>query len=349
MTGTGPTTADRVTIHHTNPETTVDNTSDSDVSVDHWVRMAERVAPELSRQTFWTGEAPSVRHRLKLFAMRMVARIGGAVGKIVGRRATGTFGVLTYHRIAKPTVGAPTPTINVHPQRFRDQLVGLLRRGFRFERLSRIQAAVDSGTPLPERTVAVTFDDIFDCVYHQAWPILHQLRIPSTMFVSTQYIDTINPFPFDTWGREHRERVSPKSWRPIRDLHLREMLSSGLIEIGAHTHSHQDFRANPAALEADCVHSLDILSERYDVEKPAFAFPYGSPRLGFCSPAMTDAVRRCGVRCALTTDSRTNPFSSNPFNWGRFHVFAEDTATSLKAKLDGWYEWAPQIKRRLMG
>lgn len=298
---------------------------------------------------FWTGEAPTVRERLKLKLMHQTARAGGVVGRILGRRATNTFGVLTYHRITPHVRGVLAPTINVRPERFRHQLIGLKRRGFRFCTVDKLLDDIDRCRAIPERMVAVTFDDIFDNVYSNAWPVLRELQIPATFFVSTQYIDSDTPFPFDPWAQRCEQDVPRDAWLPIQDAHLREMLDSGLIELGAHTHSHQDFREDTEALESDIEHSLGVLVYRYGVQCPSFAFPYGSCRLGFCSDAMTEVVRRCGLRCALTTDSRVNQFGADRFSWGRFHVFDQDTPLTLSSKLDGWYEWAPMLKRKLFG
>ncbi len=45
---------------------------------------------------------------------------------------------------------------------------------------------------------AVTFDDGFETVYRHAWPVLQELRIPATVFLNTAYLDSPEPFPFDT-------------------------------------------------------------------------------------------------------------------------------------------------------
>lgn len=298
---------------------------------------------------FWTGEEPSFREQLKLKVMHQTARVGGVLGRVLGRRARNTFGVLTYHRIAPHIAETVEPTINVRPARFRRQLLGLKRRGFKFWTLSAVLDAIDRYRRVPERLVAVTFDDIFDNVYSNAWPVLRELQIPATFFVSTQYVDTDEPFPFDPWARKNSSAIPRDAWLPIQDVHLREMLDSNLIELGAHTHSHQDFRQDIPGLRQDVEYSLRVLAERYGVRHPSFAFPYGSCRLGFCSDAMTDVIRQSGIRCALTTDSRVNQFGADRFAWGRFHVFDEDTPLTLGAKLDGWYEWAPLLKRRLFG
>jgi peptidoglycan/xylan/chitin deacetylase (PgdA/CDA1 family) len=49
---------------------------------------------------------------------------------------------------------------------------------------------MNSGASLPERTVAVTFDDAFANVFHHGYPTLARYDIPATLFLTTGYIDT---------------------------------------------------------------------------------------------------------------------------------------------------------------
>ena len=52
-----------------------------------------------------------------------------------------------------------------------------------------IIAALENGTPLPDRAVAITIDDGYLSVYEQAWPRLRDAGIPFTLFLSTDSID----------------------------------------------------------------------------------------------------------------------------------------------------------------
>jgi peptidoglycan/xylan/chitin deacetylase (PgdA/CDA1 family) len=50
---------------------------------------------------------------------------------------------------------------------------------------------------LPQRPIIVTFDDGYDDNFYHAFPILRSLGIPATIFVSTGYVGTSEPFWFD--------------------------------------------------------------------------------------------------------------------------------------------------------
>jgi peptidoglycan/xylan/chitin deacetylase (PgdA/CDA1 family) len=252
-----------------------------------------------------------------------------------------------YHRVAQHVAGLPSPLHNVHPKSFAAQLEGLLRRGFRFVPLRQALHAADHNEPLPPRSVVVTFDDGFGSVYTQAWPVMKRLDVPATVFVNTAYLDSDEPFPFDAWGVAHRDRVPLERVRPLRTDECREMMQSGLIEIGAHTHTHEDFRGRPDSFREDLALSVRIVRELFGVDDVTFAFPYGSEHAGFASDELCAAARAAGVRCGLTTKPDVVTLSDSPFRWGRFNVFAWDTSATLAAKLGGWYGWAPAAKQAI--
>ena len=222
-----------------------------------------------------------------------------------------------------------------------------MERGFRFLPLSQAISHHQSGEASPTRSVVLTFDDCFESVYTHAWPILQELRIPATLFLSTAYLDSDSPFPFDTWGSEFRERVPADHYQPIRTSQCCEMAESGLIEIGTHTHTHADFREHVAEFGEEMQIATEIVKLRFGEGEPLFSLPFGNPHAGYAAPELLAAARASGARCALTTECSLVDVSRDPFGWGRINVFAWDTSFTLAGKLDGWYDWAPRLKHRI--
>jgi len=322
--------------------------NNNSVSLCAAIRNADSPLPGIEH--YWNPGEETPRERLKLRVLHKVAECGGLMRPVFGRLATSTVGILTWHRITSEVCGVASPTINVTPERFRQQLLGLRDAGFRFSSLSSVLDACDGRSQdivLPDRTVVVTFDDIYDNVFQNAWPVLQELNIPATFFISTAFVDSPEPFLFDPWAIQNQDHIPESAWRPITNDHLQTMLQSELIELGAHTHTHQDFRSRPEDFAEDLAMGVTELQTRYGVNDLPFAFPYGIPRMGFSAEPLMDAVRRSGLRCGLTTGSHTNGINTSPFGWGRFHVFEHDTPRSLAAKLDGWYEWLPKLKNLL--
>ncbi len=271
-----------------------------------------------------------------------------ALGRAFGRRRSGQFAILMYHRCSPRIPGIPAPTINVTPRRLRHQLEGLLRRGYQFWPLRRVLDESAAGAEIPDNVIVVTFDDGFESVYVYAARILRDLGIPATFFINTAYLGSDAPFPFDHWGCRYHRSAPPVSYRPLTVEHCAELHDEPLFEIGAHTHTHQDFRDRPSELYRDLERNVQELREQFGIEQPSFAFPYGTPHLGFADACLIAAARATGVVCGLTTASRLVDPRQDPFTWGRLNVFAWDTSATLDARVRGWYSWAPRQRQRLV-
>ncbi|MEN6459147.1 MAG: glycosyltransferase [Thermoguttaceae bacterium] len=242
------------------------------------------------------------------------------------------FGILMYHRVTPAVSGAPSPTWNVTPSQFRRQLAGLLARGWRAWPLRQVLACRKAGEPIPPRTFVVTFDDGYDNVYQNAWPVLKELSVPATVFVVTDCLGSDRPFRFDNWEATGSVRVPAETWRPLTVAHCREMAASGLVEIGSHTHTHADMRGSPDLLREDVARSVEVLRARFGMKDVSFAFPFG-----YAEVEMRAVARELGVACALTTEPETIGPGADPFAWGRFAAAWYDTPTTLALKLGGWY------------
>lgn len=267
--------------------------------------------------------------------------------QIFGSRHAHPLGILTYHRVIDRIPGIALPEHNVTPDRLYKQLEGMQARGYEFWSLDQLLSSVNQPSELHDRIALVTFDDGYESVYLNAFPVLKKLGIPATVFVATQFLDGTGPFPFDDWGTTFRHQVPQSCYGPLTSDQCREMLDSQLIAIGAHTHTHQDFRGHEEQFRLDLEKSVDIVRKRFGVSDVSFAFPFGCPYLGYASDALVEQAMRAGVTCSLTTESIPVDMKSDPFHWGRFNAFPWDTSASLAAKIEGWYEWAPRLRRRI--
>lgn len=279
--------------------------------------------------------------------MRGVSHFSRLLHGLGGDRSGGKPGILTYRRIANHVPGLPPPLHNVRPERFREQLVGLRRQGFQFWPLSRLLDWREHNQSLPERVIVLTFDDGHQTLFTEGFPILQELQVPVALFVNTAYLDTPGPFPFDAWGLAYHDQAPPETYRALSTDQCRELQASGLVEIGAHTHTHADHRGHPDDFLADAEQSIQWVRDRLGVQRVSFAFPFGGRRTGFAGDDLVAAIRRSEATCALTTEVKLNDLRDDPFLWGRFNVFAWDTSGTLGAKLSGWYDWAPRLWHRL--
>jgi peptidoglycan/xylan/chitin deacetylase (PgdA/CDA1 family) len=287
------------------------------------------------------------REFLKDLGKRVAGEASAGLNHLLGSRAEASLGILVYHRVSPVVSDIVRPSMNVPPRRFQEQLTGLLGRGFSFWPLRQVLDYHERGLDIPPRTAVVTFDDGFEYVYTRAWPILRELQIPATVFVATAFLDSTHPFPFDTWALAYHGAIPPESYRPLTLDQCREMCRDGLVELGAHTHTHQDFRRRPEEFQRDLLTSVDVLRSRFGIEEPTFAFPFGRRYSGFSGDDLVKAARQAGVRCGLTTEADLVDPTTDPFGWGRFNAYDWDTAATLSAKLQGWYSWAPRLQEWL--
>jgi peptidoglycan/xylan/chitin deacetylase (PgdA/CDA1 family) len=285
-----------------------------------------------------------MRAHLASLGKRVGARVSAVLHAMFGSRRHSGFGILMFHRVTEPQPGIPGPTWNVPPARFRAQMEGLLTRGYRVVSLRTVLEHARDGRGLPAKTTVLTFDDGYQSAYWRVWPILRELKIPATVFVTTAFVDSAMPFPFDRWGATHYRRATAEAWQPLTWAQCRELEQSGLVEIGSHSHTHRDFREKAEELGRDLAASLSDLRERLGRDGFTFSFPYGGKDLGFAGEEQMRAARQSGFICALTTETESSVPTNSPFGWGRYEVVESDTAATIAAKLDGWYDWTARAR-----
>lgn len=278
---------------------------------------------------------------LRLRTIRTVASALAGLDRCFGDRVSEGFGMLMYHRCCERPSNSARPTMNVTPQRLEQQLQGLLDRGFIIRPLPEVISDLERGLAIDRKTLVVTFDDGFAGMHRYVLPILKRLDITASVFVCTKFIGSNDPMPFDPWGQQHAGLVDDICYRSVNDRECQELVDSGHFDIGAHTHSHEDFRGRPADFEADMTQCVRELQERFGIKNPTFAFPFGTPALGYSDSSLVDAAKRVGIRSALTTAPHVINAQTDRFALGRFNAFQWDTAATLQARLHGWYSWLP--------
>lgn len=125
--------------------------------------------------------------------------------------------VIQYHHISNDT---PSIT-STSPELFQQHLAYLAENDYAVVSLSELVEYLREGRDLPDKAVAITFDDGYESVYHQAFPILKQYQWPFTVFVNAHPIEQ-GLQQFVTWEQ------------------LREMAQQGAT-IANHSWSHAYF------------------------------------------------------------------------------------------------------------
>ncbi|MDZ7669712.1 MAG: polysaccharide deacetylase family protein [Gammaproteobacteria bacterium] len=186
--------------------------------------------------------------------------------------------VLLYHHVADDT----PPSTSVTPDVFDAHLDYLDSNGYQVIALSRlIDALADGGNAqsLPEKAVAITFDDAYASVYHQAAARLEQHGYPYAVFVSTDYID--------------QGLGNYMTWQQLRDLETRG------AEIANHSRDHGHYVHRPtgesraewrARIKADIESAQQRLEDELHAPLEVIAYPYGE-----FNPALQTLTRELGM------------------------------------------------------
>jgi peptidoglycan/xylan/chitin deacetylase (PgdA/CDA1 family) len=116
---------------------------------------------------------------------------------------------LCYHRVGLESKGSQS-LLSTSPANFEGHLLWLRSLGYKFVQVSDpVFGSV--------ATCAITFDDGYQDNLTQALPILEKLRIPATVFISTDYIKQASPFPPDIICKNSTSRVPSKTERWAAD------------------------------------------------------------------------------------------------------------------------------------
>jgi peptidoglycan/xylan/chitin deacetylase (PgdA/CDA1 family) len=197
--------------------------------------------------------------------------------------------VLMYHAVEQNR-----SVIAIAPAVFAWQMQWLHNNGLHVMPLSELVGCLRNKTPLPPRSLVITFDDGFESVYTQAFPILKRHEFPATVFVIPGYTDGNNDWPGQPSSVPHRPLLT---WAQIG-----EMDRAG-IEFGAHSYSHPRLdRLSHDEVAHELVSGRDCIQEHLGHAVTLFAYPYGryddsirtavgDTYLGACStrPGLVDA------------------------------------------------------------
>lgn len=257
------------------------------------------------------------------FLQRAVKRSAAAADRL--RPPRRGIVVLIYHRVG----GGSGLAVDLSPDLFEAQMALLARE----RRAAPLDTALDV---LPTRAtpardpVVVTFDDGTTDFVDVALPVLERHRVPATIYVATDFLETGRPFPHGGM---------PLSWSALRDA-----LATGLVTVGSHTHTHAllDRVTSPEA-EEEIERSIGLIGERLQVEAEHFAYPKAVRG----SLAAETVVRR-RFRSGALAGTRPNAYGrTDPHRLARSPVQVADGMRWFRHKADGGMALEDDLRRIL--
>ncbi|MEM9534717.1 MAG: polysaccharide deacetylase family protein [Cyanobacteria bacterium P01_E01_bin.45] len=174
-----------------------------------------------------------------------------------------------------------------------------------------------NGKDLPEKPIVLTFDDAYQGLYDNAFPLLQEFNYPAAYYVQTGFVGVPTSKDHFTWDQ------------------MREMEASGLIEFAAHTISHpEDLRLlDDDTLRREIFESKRVLEEQLGHEIRHFAYPAGNR-----DDRVLEMVEEAGFIMATTMDAGYTGQSSSLLEVQRFNQFRL-TEALIGAKAVQQGEW----------
>jgi peptidoglycan/xylan/chitin deacetylase (PgdA/CDA1 family) len=172
-----------------------------------------------------------------------------------------SLAILTFHALDDHPSAISFP-----PELFRRAMARLHDRGLRTVDLSEVVGCLRGGRPLPPRSFAITFDDGYQSVYREAFPVLQRYGMSATVFL------TVGEEPSDGPARRLPSLNGRMmlSWPEIQEMH------SAAIGFGAHTLTHANLtKATQGRVEVEICQSKAIIEDALGTRVSSLAYPYG--------------------------------------------------------------------------
>ncbi len=310
--------------------------------------------------------------------------------------------ILMYHAVIDKSLPV-SDWCFMDAELFHNQLV-YLKNNFNVVSL-REAASLSQKGKIKNATAVVTFDDGFQNNFDIAFPILQELQIPATIFLSSGLIDTEETVWFcrvnkaiaettqkelvwlgERYGLENTKVKAQSSARlqaklkklehfvlfdelekisislavsfnspiprysPYRMLDRNSidlMISSGIIEFGAHTVNHTILTKLPKEIAAvEVIDSVKSVSRL--IKNPCVFFSYPNGRYQDFDENCVNLLQDHGVTVAVTTMSGTNNVNTPLMKLKRYGISSDMTIERFSFTIHGFLESFRALKAKFL-
>lgn len=191
----------------------------------------------------------------------MVKKLPDAIKKqltTASPSATFRVPILMYHYVenVQNSEDKLRVELNIPPAVFEEQVVTLKDAGYTFMTAKELGEVMDGQMSMPEKPILLTFDDGHWDFATDVLPILEKYHIKATSYVISGFIG----------GSDF-----------MTSEQLQEVITSGLVDVGAHTVHHISLAGRPLETVQDEVdQSKTTLEQDYHIKVVSFAYPNGS-------------------------------------------------------------------------
>lgn len=202
--------------------------------------------------------------------------------------------VLMYHHIQTPEEAQAENAVSltVNTDIFAQQMQYLQDRDYNPISMADLNSFFDQGAVLPAKPIMITFDDGYNDIYSDAWPILRDHQFKATVFLITGLVEN---YGYLTWNQ------------------VNEM--KGNIFFGNHTWSHKNVGSNFSEVQTEITTADNQLTEYFLNNPKVFCYPYGSS-----TSSVEKLLQDLGYGLAFTTRSGSILCAKNRLSLPRIRV-----------------------------
>jgi biofilm PGA synthesis lipoprotein PgaB len=170
------------------------------------------------------------------------------------------FYVLCYHNVLDNPLEDPEK-YTISTEQLAQQFSWLKEHGYKIISVDDLIAARAKIRPLPAKAVMLTFDDGYRSFYTHVFPLLKEFKYPAVLALVGSWLKLKPGEKAEYEGQDYtREKF-------LKGTEIREMSSSGLVEIASHSYNlHHGILANPQGnlLPAAVSRAYDATKKTYE-------------------------------------------------------------------------------------
>jgi peptidoglycan/xylan/chitin deacetylase (PgdA/CDA1 family) len=206
------------------------------------------------------------------------------------------------------------------------------KRGFMFGRMKECVDEFENDENVADR-LTVSFDDGYDDTYRFFREILEPRKIPVTVFVTVGFM-----------GKKAVWDYKPNPPAHISKEQLKQMLATGLVEIGGHSMTHAVLtRIDDNSLEHEVADCRKILEDKFSVDVRYFSYPFGR-----FDRRVIDAVKKAGYQAGFCGVPKELPEQDKLFAIPRIPLYLTDNLFTFNRKIShGFLSWMEFSKARM--
>lgn len=222
--------------------------------------------------------------------------------------------ILMYHNVGAWSLFEPRimKRFKIEPQQLENHLK-FISENYHTISMSNLYDFLTNDIPLPEHPVILTFDDGWRGLYTDAFPILKKYHLHFTAYLISSYLD------YNSGYLTKRE--------------VREMLKSGLMELGNHTKNHAILGFfGKDVIRKEIQDAEQELQDDFGVTPLTFAYPGGS-----YNTSVIDEVENEGFNTAVTVKAGTIQSENELMFLKRIEIEGTDTIENIRTKIEKEY------------